>query len=265
MAKNEGVISFTGTVGNITALKRNGVVYIQKKGGVTKERIETDPKFVRTRENMNEFKGVTTISKAFVSGLGGLKRILSDNRLYNRVVKAMKAVQTDDTSGRRGERAILVSTYGSDDLLGFELHRENDFDGLFGGRYSVSAPATGKGATVTVQPFNGADALRAPKGATHARLVVGVQLLSNYTYDDLTRSWNPQNENGGVAGVETSDYLPVGEEQSQSLTLSVTLPGVTDTDGGSVVVILGVEFFQELDGSYYLLHDTNGGKVVALL
>jgi hypothetical protein len=55
MAKTSGIIKIEGTVEDLTFYKKDGRNFVRRKGGVSKERIENDPNYVRTRENNSEF------------------------------------------------------------------------------------------------------------------------------------------------------------------------------------------------------------------
>lgn len=263
MAKNVGIVQFTGSIGNVTGTAYNGKVYIQKKGGVPKVRIETDPVFQRTRENMNEFRGVVQGSKEFLTALAGLKRILADKRVFNRLVKVVKKIQLR-ADGTRGERPIQFATYGQE-MVGFQLHDLNALGSLFAGNVTVSAPQSGKGAAFSVAAFNPKDMFTPPKGATHARLVGAAVLQGDLSYDDLTNSWIYANGDSGATGIERSTYIDLSSDSQEAISLTATMAGVTDTDGGAVLCVFGVEFYQEVDGNYYLLYDTNGGVVLASL
>ena len=55
MAKSSGVLKIEGTIEDLTFYKKDGKFLVRKKGGISKERIENEPNFVRTRENGSEF------------------------------------------------------------------------------------------------------------------------------------------------------------------------------------------------------------------
>jgi hypothetical protein len=264
MAKNTGLIQFQGTINNVTGYRRNGKYILSMKSNLNKERILNDEKFQRTRENMQEFAGAAQTAKALRIGLAGLTRILADNSLSTRLTGIIrKDVQNRDTTSDRGVRRVDLATYGSV-LKGFNLHRENIFSSLFRAPYSATAPATGKGAKITFAAFEAANVVRAPKGATHFRLVGAAVLVGNRSFDELTNSWTSENGDDGAAGIERSDYLSVMEDIPQT-ELDVSIAGVTDTDGGAVIVVAGIEFYQQIGTKYYLLRDTNGGTIVGLL
>jgi hypothetical protein len=58
MARLKGSFTFTGSIGNIRSYydKKKKCYILATKGGSSKELIENNPSFARTRENMNEFK-----------------------------------------------------------------------------------------------------------------------------------------------------------------------------------------------------------------
>lgn len=55
MAKQKGIIKLDGTIGGITFYKSQDGYLAREKGGVSAEKIATDPAFQRTRENGEEF------------------------------------------------------------------------------------------------------------------------------------------------------------------------------------------------------------------
>ena len=55
MAKLKGIIKLEGTLDNLTFYKAKEGYLVKTKGGVSKERIQNDPAFERTRENGSEF------------------------------------------------------------------------------------------------------------------------------------------------------------------------------------------------------------------
>ena len=67
MAKNNSYLKFEGTLGGLTYYEKDGKSIVKVKSSVSKSRIEKDPNYKRTRENMQEFGGAAKASKA---GLG---------------------------------------------------------------------------------------------------------------------------------------------------------------------------------------------------
>jgi len=72
MAIIKGIVSIEGSYEDMSFYKKDGKNYLRKKGGVSKERIESDPNFVRTRENMKEFGHNISAGKMLRLALGSL-------------------------------------------------------------------------------------------------------------------------------------------------------------------------------------------------
>lgn len=72
MAKTSGIIKIEGTIDDLTFYKKGTSTYVRKKGGVNKERINSDPNFVRTRENNNEFSHNVSQAKMLRMAMGSL-------------------------------------------------------------------------------------------------------------------------------------------------------------------------------------------------
>lgn len=63
MARQKGIITIEGTLGNITFFKSQDGYMAREKGGVSAEKIASDPAFERTRENNAEFGRAGKASK----------------------------------------------------------------------------------------------------------------------------------------------------------------------------------------------------------
>lgn len=55
MPKQVGIFQIEGTLGNVTFYKSKEGYKVRKKGGVSKERMMTEPSYARTRENLSQF------------------------------------------------------------------------------------------------------------------------------------------------------------------------------------------------------------------
>ncbi len=71
MAKQIGVVKYKGTIGDIRHFKIKGLTgnFAGLNGGASSEQIKSDPAFVRTSENMNEFGGCAAVGKSVRVGL----------------------------------------------------------------------------------------------------------------------------------------------------------------------------------------------------
>jgi hypothetical protein len=105
MAKAAGIVNIEGTVENLTFFKKDGKNFVRRKGGVSKQRIENDPNFVRTRENNNEFKESAYSGKLLRLALGSLVFKAKDSKLSSRMLQTMSRIKNlDGTSLGKGAK-----------------------------------------------------------------------------------------------------------------------------------------------------------------
>jgi len=130
MGKIEQGVEFTGSIGNFTAYRMWGIdgIVVRKKGGVSKERIQGDPQFARTRENNAEFSGRSTASRRIMKMLRPLKP-LADYNIAGPINALLRPLQLDDAKYNRGERAVELSKH-PELLEGFSLNRKILFESI---------------------------------------------------------------------------------------------------------------------------------------
>jgi len=128
MAKLNGDFGFTGSLGNLSAYTRRDMkkVILRGKGGPSKEKIKTSPRFDATRRNNAEFGGRATASRWVMHMLWHLKS-LADYNIAGPINALLKHIQTLDPEGELGERSIQLSKTPSL-LEGFSLNQQRPFD-----------------------------------------------------------------------------------------------------------------------------------------
>lgn len=92
----------------------------------------------------------------------------------------------------------------------------------------------------------------------HFRLVNALAVVSDFVYNATTGTYDPDDiVNNELNIVEYSAYIPLNADYAGG-TLTATLPG-TPTLGANVTVIqcISIEFFQEVNGTYYTLNSGN--------
>ncbi|MBN7814709.1 hypothetical protein [Algoriphagus pacificus] len=100
MAKQAGYIKLEGTMGDLTFYKnRDGKFIARRKGGVSKKRIQNDPRFQRTRENLKEFAVAASSAKFLKNAFREIELKSNGGKLHNRLYStAMKVVKSDPVS-----------------------------------------------------------------------------------------------------------------------------------------------------------------------
>ena len=235
MARQEGLIKLRGTIGDITFYKSVDGHMARGKGGISSARIHGDPKFQRTRENMAEFGRAGTAGKIFRASIQSMLKTSSDNKMVGRLTKEMvKVIQMDETNPR-GLRNVIDGE--AELLLGFEFNIQGKL------KLSISAPftttldrVTGE-AAVEIAPFIPMDSLGAPSGSTHFQIVSAAMDI-NFENESFT---SPRS---------STPIQPIDTVMTTAIQLENALPAESINPQ---FIILGVNFFQEVNGAFYEL------------
>ena len=264
MAKQKGIFKIQGTLGGMTFYDKDGATIIREKGGIDRSRILNDPNFVRTRENMSEFGGSAKVGKAFRQGYNGVPIKAADSTLAGRVTGLMKRVNAKGT-GIRGQREFEILTNKAI-VEGFELNKSKALAATFRAPYTATANADRNEVVLTIPDFEPRDFVALPSGVTHFRLALNIAVMSDYSFNTDIRSYEPlqPNENG-LRNSETSSYLSI-YGPTGAINITATLPGspVLPT-ATSLIVSLGIGFYQELNSSYYPLEGHNAMQIIAVV
>lgn len=235
MAKSSGIIKIEGTVEDLTFYKRDGINYVRKKGGVSKDRISNDPNFIRTRENNTEFGHSGTSGKVLRKALGSLVFKAKDSKLTSRLLGVMSNVKNMDTVSPRGKRSVsigLLTPEGKQALRGFDFNANAALNGVLFAPYGLDT-TTG---AVTLTNFIPAEQVLFPQGATHVSFQCAVMVLDFET------------EASEVA------YSSIINRPLNLTPTNLTLtPASVPTGNGQQFFLLMVSFYQEINGVQYSL------------
>ncbi|WP_423735442.1 hypothetical protein [Chitinophaga caseinilytica] len=148
MAIVESTMEVTGRLGEFVYYRRKGTdkIIMRRCNGPSKERIKTDGKFARTRENNAEFKACNMFAASVRRPMIAFRQI-ADPNYTGRLVKLAKEIQLRDAERPRGERGICLSANKAL-LRGFNFNKEYPFDSLL--QHPVTASANRAAGTVTL-------------------------------------------------------------------------------------------------------------------
>jgi len=235
VAKQESLIKFRGKVGDLSFSKHRSRGYeVRMKGGVDKARIQSDPNFQRTRENMAEFGSAASSAKQIRMQLNNLLRTFADNTMRNRLTALMHRIQKADSLNARGERIFLDEN--SIMLKGFEFNQASSLKTLLGPKLDAMYERSFGEAVLTIPQFNPQNDVMLLNGATHMRFTLAAAELS-------------MAEVPPRPVIEVSDYIPligVHAEEAIAATLTVDPTKV-------VYLVAGISMYQEVNGEYYPL------------
>ena len=106
MAKQTSIITLNGKIGGISFYKTKDGYQAREKGGVSKSRIMTDPRYARTRENMQEFAENASAAKLLKDAIRPAIVKISDPKLHIRLTSQMMKVLKSDLVNSRGNRKV---------------------------------------------------------------------------------------------------------------------------------------------------------------
>jgi len=246
MAQQESILKFKGSIGDLSFYKSGGQYLARTKGGVDGDRIRTDPRFARTRENGQEFMRAIKAGKLLRDGFREQLHLTSDRRMSSRLTSIFSKIVKSDQESARGERNVMGGDVSL--LLGFEFNEGVNLTSLYLKGYDV---ALSEGvADVTIDPFNPKNLLQ-PEGATHA------QFVTSAGFFDF---------NGLTSEVAQTEGEPFELTQQEHAGETLTTGTVDIIEGGVAVVMLGLLFWQEVNGQLYKLNNgaTNALRVIAV-
>lgn len=239
MAKQSAIIPFEGTLGNITFYKTEDGYHVKRKSAISKKRLATDPAFQRTRENGAEFGTAGRGCKALRMALQELLKNASDSKLISRLTRDMLRVLQADTVNPRGKRRIAD---GDLELLsGFDFNLSGKLSATLSAPFSTGIDRAAGNLSISIPSFVPDRMLQVPAGATHYRINtagVGVDF--------------EQKKHEGE--VQHTAVLPWNDQASAAVTLN---HAVTAGTGLPLFLVMGIEFYQEMNGGLYPLKDAS--------
>nr|WP_315142566.1 hypothetical protein [uncultured Flavobacterium sp.] len=235
MARQNGIIKLKGTIGDITFYKTQDGHLAREKGSLDANRIKNDPAFQRTRENGSEFGRAGTAGKTLRTALRTLLLNASDNRMVSRLTQSMVKVIQADTTSERGLRNVID---GEAELLtGFEFNIRGKLGTSLFAPYTANIDRVSGAITVDLDSFIPANMIAAPSGTTHFKIIsAGTEV--DFEADTYVSA------NSETAILPWDMTATVAISQSNVVTPASTKP---------LFLALGIEFFQQVNGSMYPL------------
>jgi hypothetical protein len=235
MGKQKSFIRIEGGVGGVSFFKNSDGYQAREKGGVSKKRIEKDPKFARTRENMSEFSEAARSARLLRSAIKLLVDAAKDGTASRRLTKLMGKILRTDTNGLRGERKVSEGNMAL--LQDFEFNEQFRVREVLGQLITANIDRATGTLSAEIASFVPKQILAAPEGTSHIKLVTG----------------------GAAVDFASGAYVSEGQE-SAMLPWNLAPTGVINlvsqvTPGSTHVlfVVVGVQFFQEINGIMYEL------------
>jgi len=235
MAKQTGIIKLKGTIGGISFYKTSDGHLAREKGGVDKNRIQNDPAFQRTRENGSEFGRAGKGGKVLRNAIRLLLQNAKDKRVVSRLTRSLVAITKTDTTNDRGLRTLQDGNLSL--LKGFEFNLNGKLGATLFAAYTKSFDRVTGEATIDIAAFAPTVRIAAPSGTTHFKVVMGAAELDF------------ENE-AFVFESDATAVLPYDAANTSAIALAAT---VSANSVLPLIQVLGVEFYQEVNGQMYAL------------
>lgn len=203
--------------------------------------------FQKTRENMNEFAGCAMASKIFRELLFDKSDIL-DTQANARLIATFKKIQLEAV-GVRGYRQIRISN-APQYIINFELNKHSHFDKVIIGDYYYDID-------FKCMVFKNIE-VNAPMGATHAKFFIKEIGMPDLFYQKKEMEWTQLRTS--YHGTCESNYIDLND--CTRLKIPTFIDVTHKQQSRSIILVVGVEFFQEAGGKYYLFNTGNSAKIL---
>jgi hypothetical protein len=248
MGKIYGSNRVLGTVGGVRHYRLPGCDFIvaAEKGGANGNLIKNNPAFKRTRENNEEWKGVTITAQAIKRSFGLDAKVVVNRFLIGALNKAMLKVVRYDPQGIKGTRSIFLSDH-KEVLDTIQYYYYKPFGDIMKCRYEVDTGFDRKSVTVKLTNLNPSEQIKPPDGASHFRFFLSIGVMSDYYHiKSLTESYVPVYDsnriNPSFLEIE-GEWIPINAKEMGDQVYSVTLPDNFDlAEDMTVVRMFGITF-----------------------
>jgi len=245
MAIVKGAIQLTGSISGVSFYTVHGSdkVIARTKGGASKEKIKSSPKFEGLRKQQKEWSGCAKFGSITRYAFGGLHRLADYNLtpVLNGIGKNLMKMDTESETGRRN---LKLTTYPQA-LEGFNFNRNYPFNTVL--RVAPIATLTREKleVSVSIPRINTDIDLLNIQRLPFFRLIVTIGTVSDLQYNEQINDYEPMVPTlHGVSETLTGDWnstQTILPEQTMSVALEEAEINAL-TDNITVLVSMAVEF-----------------------
>lgn len=250
MAKLISLFKYSGTLDGFTNVQpKHSKSYVRRKGGLSKERIKTDPKLNRIRENNKEFGMMAAASKAIRDPFREVRQSVRVQYLTPRLTHYLTKIKDLDTTSTRGYRSVnvgLESEAGKNILLGFNFNAKKRLFSVLQKDFDLDTD-TGSISIPSLMPY------------LHLLGGMGANTVELKSY------WAKIDFETGQSKLSKSNAVRLSVK-SKPVDLLLTHDQAPQGDGISVFV-LSIVFYQTVNNVDYMLQDGsyNVADIVAVV
>ena len=244
MARQTGSIKLEGTIGNIIFYKRNGKYFARQKGGVSKKRFRTAPEFEGSRQAGKEFGRASAISgvvrRSLFPVLNGIEKLG-----HSKLTGIFQQVIKSDPVSERGSRKFYLGDHSL--IEGLELGHDS-VTGILEGLPHVTYLEESNQVSFDFTQLGNISLSQIPSGASHFEVNVFVIKIDEVEGVDGSFSIYPYPIASLDQELNSMETVEIGD----------THLGEANKETGSIIGVVGVRFYQFVNGGYYRLSEGGG-------
>ncbi|CAM3347660.1 hypothetical protein OBJ96_11645 [Empedobacter falsenii] len=235
MAKQKGFLKLRGSIGDLNFYKSKDGYMVREKSSIDRNTIMSDPRFQRTRENMQEFKNAGTAGKTLRNAFNAIIKNAKDSRLSSRLTKVMHGILKEDTTNARGQRNV----HKGNQLLmkGFDFNAGASWLKTVLIPVQVEIERISGETKFTLEAYKPLDVIIAPQGATNYRFVAASTEIDFEKNEYITKT-------------SYTNYYPYDEVEVNDVEL---LNNLSPNSEHTIALAIGIEFYQEVNTVLYPL------------
>lgn len=239
MAKQIGTLKVQGTIDDITFAQTADGYIAKKKTFLSASKLKNSPSYQRTRETMAEFSRAAKAGKLIRQGIPTLLQDCKDPKLSSRMLKTLFDVLKTDTVNPRGTRTVA----GGDVMLleGMSFNINSHLDNILATPHTATFTRSSGVVDITLTDFIPTLSISAPANTTHFKIVsAGMDI--NFSSGETT------------VAIDDSGAMPYGNSPTGAISLN---PSVAAASTNPIFILLGVRFYEEVNGVQYPLKDSS--------
>jgi hypothetical protein len=240
MAFEDGVVNFTGKMGNMVAYRMAGTdkVVIRRKGGVSRERLKRGPEYELTRKNNSEWSGCITMASSIRRAIHPIRH-LADYNFSGPLHALCKNIQLADKASDWGKRSVSLSAVPNK-LEGFGLNKYNTFDSMVKSPLSFSVDKATGTAGVTIPELVPGLQLYNPRKQTLYRFVFGLGYVTDISFSEKNNRFEPVQ--GKTAFQSEKSAWMNWKSVFPGTSLHLSIDNWVNADNISLILSAGIEF-----------------------
>ncbi len=257
------IIKIKGFIKGVSYYFENGEPRQRIPNPPTKDQIYNDPRFAGVRANNKEFGGASTYSKSIATGLKNNIHTFKDSRCTSRLTAALQKI-IKKGRGTPGKREANILN-GPENLMGFQLQKNNVFNQIFTAKYIVSVNEKRTKITIKIPNITLYNLKNNPSSATHFILTAALSIVSIHNWNSKIKKYEPDYPKvNGLGDTKKSEPL-LCKIEHQNISIQLINPAKTTISGGvAITVWLGISFGKETDNKFVPFETAKAMECIAI-